>query len=818
MIVGLHMNKRMNPGLIVAVLVCGLLVCTSVWAAAANDEAGMMQLLQSPQTPPAQKDEICQQLRMTGSAKCVPAVAPLLADESLSQSARLVLEAMAGPEAGQALREALAKTSGQTKAGIVDSLGARRERESLAVMVPLLNDADAMVASAAALALGRIGGAQAVEALHGARIGATPALQTTIVDALLLCADGLLAGGDSRGAAGIYKEMFDAARLAHQRAAAFRGMVLAGGDEAAGVVVKGLEPADPAVLKVAVQLVRELKGEAATAAFAAALGKAPPQVQVSMLESLLQRGDKAAASAVVSLVKAESPEVRLAALTAMRTLGDASHALFLAEVAARGTPADQEAARQSLALLRDSKVCDTLLAGLAKANPAVQGEIVRALGQRQESSAVPSLLKMATGPDQGIRLLALRSLSMLATAEHHKALAQLLVAAGNDEERDAAERALAAACLRGDKPAASAPGLIESMKAVPAGAQSAVTRAALLRVIGRLGGAESLAALRAGLQDTDATIQDAALRTMAEYAGMEAADDLLKLGGDPKRPVAQHVQGLRGYWRLVGLAGQSPAAERLRMCESGLAASERAEEKRLGLAELAKVADPAALKLARSMCEVEAIRAEADTACVRIATALLARNPEEARAELRRVAGSSKSEALQAEARKALEGADQFAGYITVWSVAGPYRQAGKQFNELFDIAFPPEKADAKVQWKRLAPPADPSLFWQADLLPVADGDQCVVYVKSRVFCPKVQKARLDIGSDDGVKIWVNGALVHSHNIARPIKAGEDSAEAALKEGWNDFLVKVTQNNLGFAVCIRIRNSDGAPISGLRFE
>ncbi len=150
--------------------------------------------------------------------------------------------------------------------------------------------------------------------------------------------------------------------------------------------------------------------------------------------------------------------------------------------------------------------------------------------------------------------------------------------------------------------------------------------------------------------------------------------------------------------------------------------------------------------------------------------------------------------------------------------MAGPYRQAGKQCQELFDIVFPPEQAAAQVKWQALAPPADPSLAWQADLLPVCGGDQCVVYVKSRVICPKAQKVRLDIGSDDGIKLWINGKLVHANNATRPLKAGDNNAQATLKEGPNDFLVKITQNNMGCGVCIRIRSASGESIPGLRFE
>ncbi len=479
---------RIQIGIVLAA--CLLLPMGSVMAA--EDESKLAEQLQSAQTPPGQKDNICQTLRITGTAKSVPALASLLTDESLSHSARLALQPMRYPEAGAALRNALAKTSGRTKAGIIDSLGERRERESVAVLIPLVKDADSTIACAAALALGKIGGPQALESLRSARAGATDRLQNVIVDSLLLCADSMLAGGDAKGASPIYKEIYDLGKPAHLRAAAYRGMVLAAGDGAVDLVVKALAGDDSAILKIAIQFVRELKGESATKAFVAAMGKYTPQVQIALLEALAQRGDKAAAPGVAALVKSQSADVRRAALVAIGPLGDASHAMLLAETAATSSVVEeQDAARRSLALLRDPKVCDVLMAALAQAPAALQGEIVAALGQRQEASAVPALLKMVEGRDEATASFSLRSLAMLATAEHHKELARLLLVVQRDPDREAAEKALLAACLRSDKPQTSVPDLLECMK----GARRAGSRgvAARDRPAGRRAGAGRVA-------------------------------------------------------------------------------------------------------------------------------------------------------------------------------------------------------------------------------------------------------------------------------------------------------------------------------------
>jgi hypothetical protein len=254
------------------------------------------------------------------------------------------------------------------------------------------------------------------------------------------------------------------------------------------------------------------------------------------------------------------------------------------------------------------------------------------------------------------------------------------------------------------------------------------------------------------------------------------------------------------------------------MCETGIAAAQRPDEKRLGMPELAKVASLGALQLAENLSKDEAIQAEAETACVRIAAALGGSNPAESKAALRRVMAATKNADVRTEASKALDAMDQFVGFITAWSYAGPYRIPGKECSELFGIPAGPEKQGEAVTWKALPAPADPSLFWQADLSNLTGGDHCLMYLKTRVFSPKEQRVRLEIGTDDGIKLWINGALVHANNAIRGLKPGEDRAEAALREGWNDFLLKITQHTLGCGACVRLRAADGSSIEGLRFD
>ena len=72
----------------------------------APKEADLIQVLRSD-SPPQDKAITCKKLAIYGSREAVPALAPLLADESLASWARIALEVIPDPSADEALRSAL---------------------------------------------------------------------------------------------------------------------------------------------------------------------------------------------------------------------------------------------------------------------------------------------------------------------------------------------------------------------------------------------------------------------------------------------------------------------------------------------------------------------------------------------------------------------------------------------------------------------------------------------------------------------------------------------------------------------------------------
>lgn len=168
------------------------------------------------------KQTVCRYLKTIGTAASVPALAALLPDKDLSHMGRYALERIPAPEAAAALRDSLPKLPAELKVGVISSLGARGDKDSVAALGELLGDENPAVASAAAHALGAIRTPEAAQALSKAK--PDEKVQPAATDASLACAEALLAAGKNTDALSIYKGLVGNSQK-HVKLAATRGML-----------------------------------------------------------------------------------------------------------------------------------------------------------------------------------------------------------------------------------------------------------------------------------------------------------------------------------------------------------------------------------------------------------------------------------------------------------------------------------------------------------------------------------------------------------------------------------------------------------------
>ena len=800
----LRLFRLTNLGIRVLVLFLICAVSLSRAKAEAVNEAQLIGVLQSAATP-AEKEAAWQGLKLIGTAKSVPAVAALLADEHLYQAACDVLETMPATEAADGLRTALKTTSGNSKAAVIHALGERRVLQAVSDLIKLLGDPDALVATSAAQALGRTGGNEAVRALREALTSAPETVRAAVVDALLQCAGQMVTGGDRDQAESIFRQLNQSTEKDYVRTAAFAGLIRASMPGQLGLLLKGINPpppADEANRIAALSLARDDQSPGDIRWFTLLFSQESPAINAAVIGLLQQLDDPAAAPAVIAAAGSTNSYQRSTALAALGTLGDVTVIPLLANAATSHDEAEQKAARQALGQLRRGNVAEALVANLVSASDQMQVELIRALTARAEISAAPKLLEIARTDTGSARRAALRAMEHFADGSQLAALVQLLAQAKDEPARAEVRNvfeALADRAVEGGK--LDVTPIVKGFTGA-----DGPTRIALLQVSAFFADPGLRAVFSAAIKDPDAQVSNAAVRAICNTRDVELMPALLE---QARNAGESSLRGLAfdGYVRLArdSELSKAPAPDRVALLKPALALATRPEEKRLVLAALAGVPHSEALALAEQACADAAVRAEAEIAWLQIAKALLASETALAEASLTRLATNASNQTVRTNAQVLVQRPE------SGWLCAGPYRQEGKSGRELFDVAFAPEKpGGGAVSWRGL-----PGV---GDLTSVAAGDNCVVYLKTRVFLPSAQPVIFELGSDDGIKLWVNNAVTHANNVDRGMVPGQDKAKAQLRQGWNDLLAKITQDGGGCGMSLRITATNRAEILGLRFD
>ena len=753
------------------------------------------------------KQFVCRMLRRIGTAESVPALAELLDNERLSHMARFALQAIPADEADVVLHNAMDRVSGDLKAGIITTIGERGDRKAVRMLADLLDSSNDTIVGVAVSSLGRIGGARAADALWDADLPGK--FDVVKAHAISQCADSLLAEGKKSQAVKVYRRLYDESDVVTARNAALRGLAQAQGGDAVPLLLEALGSDTVLLREAAAKFVREVPGKDVSQELAERMSSLDTGGKVMVLSALAERGDKSVAPAVAEAAKSENEQVRAAALNALQSLGGPDQVPMLTEQAARGG-AVGEAAFNTLAGLSGKGIDRALVEQAEEASADAQVAAIRALAERGYEKAVPTLLKTADADEGNVRKASYQALTKLARGDALSRLVKLLAEAP-PQDRAAAEDAVVAAAKTIDDKSRRVQAIIGTLDHV----DEVEAQCSLLRVLGNLGGRTALEEVQNYLDSDSGKIREAAVRALAGWPDGSAADVLLDLAEEAENRT-HRILAIRGYIRVTGEAADLSAEDKVEMYAEALDVASRNQEKKQALAGLGKVAHIDALELAEEYMDESGLEREARTAAVQIAQSIVAAHPRAARDVLQKVADEAQSDRLRKQAKEALQKAETLASYILNWKLAGPYTEEGKDGTQLFDVAFAPEKDGADVDWRRVKGVTDSGQPWLVSLERIIGGDNRVAYLRTRVYSPKKQDARLEMGSDDGIKVWLNGKVVHDNNATRPASRGQDKANVTLKEGWNPMLVKCTQSGGHWAVCVAVRDRQGNQIEGLR--
>lgn len=577
-------------------------------------EARLLGFLQSRPSP-AGRDFVLSQLALIATDASIPVLLTLQGQAETAETARMILERIPGPAAGEALRKLLAKATGNTRIGIINSLGRRRDPASAPVLAALISPADKGVTEAVLAALAGIADPPSAKALAAARSTLRGVLREEASEAYAACADQLAKRGDRAGAVRMYREMLTPRESPVVRIRALSGLAELEGKNAIPALTAALRSADRWEQAAAVAFLRAIPGPEGARAMAAEFPKLPAPGQVRVLAALADRGGAEGKPLVMEALKNNSGDVRAAGLDALGRLGDESSVMVLAKAAAERPGPEQEAARRSLWALAGAKIDPAIVAGIGSTSGAVKLELIVAAGERGIASAADILSAAAGDGDPEVRRAAVRALKNSGGPEHLPVLLDLVLKASTAADRKEATQTLSSLLQR------SQPAQIRGLRSAYESASSVDARLSLLEAMGQSSNEAALPMLRTGLSDSNPVIARGAILALTGWERPSALADLLAAAKNSTDPVLK-VLALRGYIKQVSLPSERPVSESARLLSEALQLAKEPAEKKSILSIAPSYPCPESLQLAESLLNDGGVANEARAAVTRLRAAL----------------------------------------------------------------------------------------------------------------------------------------------------------------------------------------------------
>jgi HEAT repeat protein len=256
--------------------------------------------------------------------------------------------------------------------------------------------------------------------------------------------------------------------------------------------------------------------------------------------------------------------------------------------------------------------------------------------KRGDRSAIPVLFEEAQGTNAAVVKAAFQALGKLATETNVPALLTALVSLQTPQARTEAEAALVQILSTTAQPTAHASALGLAFDT----AKDNETRRSLLQLFPYAPTDQTFSRLIAVTDDAQSPLQDAAIRSLAEWPNMMAWGYLMPIYRQSEN-AAHRVLALRALVRLAAENNSRPNHGLIQNYRQLLDRAKKDEDRKMILSALSAVEHPEALKLVLPLLDNPQIRAEVELAVKKMANALKTEHPQAAQEALEKLRNST---------------------------------------------------------------------------------------------------------------------------------------------------------------------------------
>jgi cellulose synthase operon protein C len=163
-------------------------------------------------------------------------------------------------------------------------------------------------------------------------------------------------------------------------------------------------------------------------------------------------------------------------------------------------------------------------------------------------------------------------------------------------------------------------------------------------------------------------------------------------------------------------------------------------------------------------------------------------------------------------------------GFVSAWNLIGPFEnERGGGFDTVYgpessaDLTASYDGKERKVSWRTT--PSRGAIDGTVNLNALfKPRNQCLAYALCFLETDRAKTVCLRLGSDEAVKVFLNGKEHFALNVRRMRHVDQDAVGLALRKGKNALLIKICDQTGGWGFSARLTECDGSPLEGIRLS